>query len=78
MNTENTENSFQIWVNGGGCLLHGVHQQMITVQQVPLFPLRAMSTASIAATVTAASMVFAQFVSFLLQSLNRGMMIDVK
>ena len=74
MNTENTEKSFQIWINGGGCLLHGVYQQMITVQQLPLFPLRAIS----AATFAAALMVFAQFVSFLLQSLNQEMMIDGK
>ena len=72
MNTENTEKSFQLWINGGGCLLHGVHQQMITVQQLLLFPLRAMSTAA----VTSAKLVFAQFVSFLLQSLNQEMMID--
>ena len=72
MNTENTEKSFQIWINGGGCLLHGVHQQMITVQQLPLFPLRAMSTS----TFTASEVVFAQFASFLLQSLNQEMMID--
>lgn len=72
MNTENTEKSFQIWINGGGCLLHGVHQQMITVQQLPLFPIRALSAAAISTT----KMVFAQFASFLLQSLNQEMMID--
>lgn len=47
---------------------------MITVQQIPLFPLRALSTAAF----TAMKMVFAQFVSFLLQSLNQEMMIDGK
>ena len=72
MNTENTEKSFQIWINGGGCLLHGVHQQMITVQQLLLFPLRAVSTAAF----TTTGLVFAQFASFLLQSLNQEMMID--
>ena len=41
--------------------------------RIPLFPLRAMSTTAIT---TAAGMVFAQFVSFLLQSLNQEMMID--
>ena len=45
---------------------------MITVQQLPLFPLRAISAAAF----TAAGLVFAQFASFLLQSLNQEMMID--
>ena len=74
MSTGNTENFFQIWVNGGGLSHHGVHQQMVTAQQVPLFLLRAASAAAIATAVS----VFAQFVSFLLQSLNQEMITDGK
>ena len=40
--------------------------------RIPLFPLRAISTT----TITTTKMVFAQFASFLLQSLNQEMMID--
>lgn len=47
---------------------------MITIQRLPLFRLPAMSSAVAEATVA----VFAQFVSFLLQSLNWEVMINGK
>ena len=68
MNTENTGNICQIWINGGGLLHHGVHLTMIILRALPLFPPR---VASAAITASVAS-VFAQFVSFPLQSLNQA------
>jgi hypothetical protein len=47
---------------------------MISAQQIPLFPLRALS----ATTIATSEMVFAQLVSFLLQSLNQEVMINGK
>ena len=72
MNTENTGNICQIWINGGGLLHHGVHLTMIILRALPLFPPRVASTALTASVAT----VFAQFVSFLLQSLNQRMIND--
>ena len=69
MNTENTGNICQIWINGGGLLHHGVHLTMIILRALPLFPPRVASTTTVTAAVAT---VFAQFVSFPLQSLNQA------